>query len=154
MTSSGIGVHSSFVSFQLILIIIFINVVYSAPVKTPKDKSTITAKSAQTDHLAYINFHADIRIINLAADLTYRVPRKFYFNDCSENQYLTWYLNEYPPDCQFRFSNATSLRDLLNVYCDVMCGDQYFMYIRKCGETAKEMVEYYKSLCQRHKGKT
>ena len=135
----------------VLLIVILVDDVISAPKHSQKEHtmSAISARSAQSDHLAYANFHADFRIINLAADLSYSVPRKFYFKDCTENQYLNWYLNDYPPDCQFRFSNATSLRDLLNIYCDAVCGEEYFKYITRCGETAKEMVQYYKSLCRR-----
>ena len=109
--------------------------------------SIIITTSAHNDKLAYANFHADLRMINLATDLTTKVPRKYYFQDCTEKQYLDWYLTKYPIDCQFRFSNATTLKDLLMIYCDPVCGDTYLSYMKKCGKIAMEMAEYYRKLC-------
>ena len=134
------------------------HIITCAPVNTQHDDDVmlknILTKSAQSDHLAYADFHADLRIVNLAADLITRVPRKFYLKDCTEKQYLEWYLNEYPTDCQFRFSNATSLKDLIKVYCDSWCGSTYLSYIEKCGQTAIEMADYYRNLCFNKKGNT
>ena len=133
------------------------NIVTCAPTNTrDTDHATesVPSTSAQSGHLAYATFHADLRIINLAADVTSRIPRKFYLKNCTEKEYLDWYINEYPPDCQFGFSNATSLMDLLKVYCDPVCGDTYLSYIETCGETAVEMAHYYRRLCARKGNQT
>lgn len=148
--------HTCF--FYLVLLAISFNSANCAPIRYQPlpgyKKNVIIAKSTRHDGLANVNFHEDFRIINLAADLTTRIPRKFYLKDCSDKQYFDWYLNEYPPECQFHFSNATSLKDLLMVYCDALCGNTYLSYIERCGKTATEMVQYYRKLCQDTKDKT
>ena len=142
--------HYRIVCYLLIFSLTSKNKITCAPTKTPNtDHGTkkIQSMSSKFGHLGYVSFHADLRTINLAADVTTRIPRKYYLKGCTEKEYLDWYLNEYPPDCQFRFSKATSLMDLLKVYCDPMCGDTYLRYIETCGETAIEMAHYYRRLC-------
>ena len=111
-------------------------------------KLAMPLKAAHYDHLAYATFHTDLRVINLAADLTTRIPTKLYLKTCTEKQYLDWYVKEYPLECQFRFSKAISLEDLIQVYCDKLCGDTYLSYMETCGKTAKEMADYYRRLCR------
>ena len=108
----------------------------------------LTDISRSSNHnLVYADFHPDLRIVNLAADLTTKVPANFYFRDCTEKKYYQWYSREYPLVCQLQFSTATTLKDLVAIYCDKHCGDTYLSYVIKCGPTAVKLVNHYRRLC-------
>ena len=70
---------------------------------TSRSSSTVTNSA---HNLVYANFHPDLRIVNLASDLIAKVPRKFYFRDCTEKEYNDWYTRKYPIVCQLQFSTA------------------------------------------------
>lgn len=118
------------------------------PQSAPSSSLSVSATTfANNDHLAFAEFYADLRVISLAAELITKIPRKFYFTDCTEKDHLKWYLNEYPMDCQVRFSKANTLKDLVAIYCNPLCGNMYLNYMKKCGQTALEMANYYRNLC-------
>ena len=116
---------------------------------TSKSSSSL---SNSAHNLVYTNFHPDLRSVNLAAGLiTRRVPRTFnsYFSDCTEKEYHHWYTQKYPTVCQLRFSTATTLKDLMAIYCDKYCGDNYLSYMKKCGPTAMKMANHYRKQCSK-----
>ena len=144
------GLSWSYLSFScLVAFFHFCKHTTCAPLAKLTESSSITTKLAFNDNLIYANFHPDLRIINLATDLMTKLSRNFYFEywKCTEKQYLDMHLNKYPLDCQLKFNNATTLKDLVVIYCDPLCGT-YLNYIMKnCGQTALEMSRYYRELC-------
>ena len=113
-------------------------------IDTSRSSSSVTNSA---HNLVHANFHPDLRIINLAADLIAQVPRKFYFRDCTEREYHIWYTKKYPVICQLWFSTANTLKDLVSIYCDQMCGNAYLSYMKKCGPNALKMANHYRKLC-------
>ncbi len=135
----------------LLILIHFSKHTTCAPVSHLTDDHTSKSSSNSAHNLAYANFHPDLRIVNLAADLITRATRKFYFSGRTKKEYNTWYTQKYPMVCQVRFSTVNTLKDLMAIYCDHHCGDIYLSYMRKCGPTALQIANHFRNLCSQLK---
>lgn len=83
----------------------------------------------------------------LAAQFSKNQPQELYTGSCTDEHYREWYFNKFSLDCRLRFSNASTLHELFEVYCDPLCGDLYFDYIDQCGNTGLMISIFYRSLC-------
>ena len=70
-----------------------------------------------------------------------------YLGICSEEEYEEWYLNKYPMECQASFTNASTLNELFQIYCDPFCGELYFDYLDECGNAGVILTAFYTNLC-------
>lgn len=70
-----------------------------------------------------------------------------YPSICNDYEYEEWYLNEYPKECQEAFTNASTLNELFQIYCDPFCGKLYFDYLDGCGNAGIILTAFYTNLC-------
>ena len=88
-----------------------------------------------------------MRDSHLASRFSLRQPQSLYRGECSEEHFEHWYFNKLSLECRERFSNASTLQELFEVYCDPECWDMYYDYIDSCGNSGLMSTIFYHSMC-------
>ena len=69
-------------------------------------------------------------------------------SSCNEKQHEEWHFKKFSPECRDMFSNATSLNQIFQMYCNPLCKDMYLDYIDSCGSSEPLVSLFFHSLCE------